>query len=36
MNRIALRRRRLDELRMDSGSGFVELTVIGKNERYLR
>jgi hypothetical protein len=28
--------RQLDEQRMDSGSRFAELTVIGKNERYLR
>jgi hypothetical protein len=36
MNRIALRRRTLDERRMDSGSRFVELTVIGMDERFLR
>jgi len=36
MERIALRRRKLDEQRVDSGSSFVELTVIGKNERFLR
>jgi hypothetical protein len=30
MDRIALRRRTLDVQRMDSGSRFVEYTVIGK------
>jgi hypothetical protein len=30
MHRIALRRKTLDEKRMDSGSRFVESTVIGK------
>jgi hypothetical protein len=30
------RRRKLDEQRMHSGSRFVELAVIGKDERFLR
>jgi hypothetical protein len=36
MNRIALRRRTLDEQRRDDGSSFVDLIVIGKDERFLR
>jgi len=36
VERIGLRRRKLDKQRMDTGPRFVELTVIGKNERVLR
>jgi len=36
MNQIALTIRKLDERRMQRGSRFVELAVIGRNERFLR